>query len=40
MANNNKFPKHIIMRLEKQIQTKAQLNPKKCDKTKCNNNIK
>ena len=31
--NNNKFPKHIITRLEKQIQIKAQTNPKQCDKT-------
>jgi len=40
IANNNKFPKHIITRLEKQIQTKIQLNSKKCDKTKCDNNKK
>jgi hypothetical protein len=39
-AKDNKFPKHIITRMEKQIQTKAQTNPKQCDKTKYTNNIK
>jgi hypothetical protein len=40
IANNNKFPKHIITRLEKQIQTKTQMTSTKFDNTKGDDNKK